>query len=401
MTRTAPRDVSTRTDVLVVGAGPAGTAAAITAADRGLDVLVVDKAAFPRDKTCGDGLTAGALRTLARLGLDVARLPAYAPVDDVVLVSPSGRRAELRLPRDRAGVVPRADLDAALVDLARARGAKVDEGRAVVAIEEAADHVTAVLADGDTIRAGHLVAADGHYSTVRRLLEPHGTPALGEWSAFRQYWSGVDDARLWVLFERDLLPGYAWVFPLPGGRANVGFCVPRGARSGHAMKELWPDLLARPALRGVLGPAAAPEGRHRAWPIPATLDLATIARSRVLFVGDAAGVVDPLTGEGIAQALQTGALAADAIAGRGDAAPAYRDAVRRELATDLRFARALQRVLAHPWGARGAIRAVDANPWTRRNFARWMFEDYPRAILLTPARWRTGLISPAGAGRGR
>ena len=110
--------------MLVVGAGPAGTAAAIAGRRLGLDVLVVDKARFPRDKTCGDGLTAGALRGLEALGLDVRKLPSYASVTETVLVSPSGREVLLPLPTDGeyAGVVPRAELDAALVDRARDAG---------------------------------------------------------------------------------------------------------------------------------------------------------------------------------------------------------------------------------------------------------------------------------------
>src|SRR5918994_3360584 len=113
-------------DIAVVGAGPAGTAAAISASDAGLDVLLVDKATFPRDKTCGDGLTTGALRLLERLGLELGALPAYATVRETVIVSPSGRRVALPLPTagQYAGVVPRAELDAALVRLARLRGAQ-------------------------------------------------------------------------------------------------------------------------------------------------------------------------------------------------------------------------------------------------------------------------------------
>jgi flavin-dependent dehydrogenase len=120
----------------------------------------------------------------------------------------------------------------------------------------------------------------------------------------------------------------------------------------------------------------------------------------VLFAGDAAGVVDPMTGEGIAQALETGALAAEAVAaGREpDAVSAqYRRSVGRALGRDLRFASALQTLLRSPLGARGAIAAAGLTPWTRRNFARWMFEDYPRALILTPDRWSRGSFSAPGA----
>jgi geranylgeranyl reductase family protein len=395
-----PADV----DVLVVGAGPAGAAAGLAARRRGLDVLVVDKARFPRDKTCGDGLTTAALRFLEQLGLDLRTLPGYMAVRETVLVSPSGRRVSLPLPRDSdyAAVVPRVELDSALVAKARDSGVEVRDGTAVSAVEVGSDGVTVSLGDNGAVRAGFVVAADGHYSFVRRSLRPPAPPELGTWHAFRQYFRGVDDPRLFVLFEADLLPGYAWVFPLPDGRANVGFGVLR--RPGMSGKELnarWRELLERDSVRAVLGPAAEPEATHRAWPIPASFEYDALADGRVLYVGDAANAVDPLTGEGIAQALETAILAVDAIA-TGDAAGVgqrYRDGVRRALGRDLRFAAALQRVLRSRRGARAAVRVAGLTPWTRRHFARWMFEVYPRALLLTPDRWRRGMFAGGGAYR--
>jgi flavin-dependent dehydrogenase len=124
-----------RVDLLVAGAGPAGVAAAITATGHGLDVVVLDPATFPRDKTCGDGLTAGALRLLERLGLPKTALgpDSYATVHEAMIVSPSGRRIALPMAADgeHAGVVTRTRLDAALVDLARERGVDVREGNGV------------------------------------------------------------------------------------------------------------------------------------------------------------------------------------------------------------------------------------------------------------------------------
>jgi flavin-dependent dehydrogenase len=235
---------------------------------------------------------------------------------------------------------------------------------------------------------------------VRRCLRPPAPPELGTWHAFRQYFRGVDDPRLYVLFEADLLPGYAWVFPLPEGRANVGFGVLR--RPGMSGKELnarWRELLERPSVRTVLGPDAEPEATHRAWPIPASFEYGALTDGRVLYIGDAANVVDPLTGEGIAQAIETALVAVDAIA-TGDPAGAgrrYTEGVRRALGRDLHFAAALQRVLRSRRGAALAVRTAGLTPWTRRHFARWMFEDYPRALLLTPDRWRRGMFSGGGA----
>jgi geranylgeranyl reductase family protein len=400
--------MATRVDLLVAGAGPAGVAAAITAVDRGLDAVVVDSATFPRDKTCGDGLTAGALRLLEQLGLPRSALgcDSYSSVRETMIVSPSGRRVALPMPAagEYAGVISRMRLDAALVELARARGVDIQEDNGVTELKPNAHGVRVAGTRGDDHIASYVIAADGHFSSVRRAWQPETPPALGEWHAARQYFSGVPDRRLWVAFERDLLPGYAWVFPLPGNRANVGFGVLRDGRKGHELKELWNDLLERPVLREILGPAARPEDRVRAWPIPTRYDPAALADGRVLFAGDAAAVVDPMTGEGIAQAIETGILAARAVADGSAAASdplevgdRYRRSVAGALGSDLRFAAALQRLVAHPLAARAAIRAVATNGWTRRNFARWMFEDYPRAALFTPRRWHRGLFSTKGA----
>lgn len=396
-------------DVVVVGAGPAGAAAALSAARRGARVRLLERHRFPRDKTCGDGLTAAALRHLEELGVPLPTLPSVQPVHEVVLVSPSGRRVTLPMPGDgwHATVVPRADLDQLVVRTAVAAGVELVEGFEVTGVHAADGTVTVVGADGRRCSARFLVAADGPWSRLRRAVDGD-TPADGRggWMAFRQYASGVTDDRLWVWFTPELLPGYAWVFPLPGGRANVGFGLPRDRTvTGRVLARRWRQLWDGP-FATVLGPGAQPEDRARAWPIPTTFTPGRLSTGRVLFAGDAAGVVDPMTGEGIAQALATGIAAGravtdpalgddpDAVAGR------YRRAVRRDLGADLQFARALGAVLRHSWAARGALAAVDAGDWTRRCFARWMFEDYPRAVLLTPRRWRPGVFRPPGAWRG-
>jgi geranylgeranyl reductase family protein len=395
--------------VVIIGAGPAGTAAAITLARAGRTVTVLDKATFPRDKICGDGLTAGALRRLEALGLRPDSVASWQPVDDVVVHSPAGRSVTFPLPRGQgrfAVVARRIDLDAALVDLARGAGAEVLEGAAFAGIEPHDDRVVVRVHDRAPITARYVIGADGMWSPLRKALGVATEGYLGEWHAFRQYFDDVRPAAardLHVWFEPDLLPGYIWSFPLPGGQANVGFGIQRGAGIPTAeMKRLWPEILARPTVRAVLGDAATPSATHRAWPIPARVDVVQLATGRALFVGDAAAATDPMTGEGIGQALQTGALAAEAILAAGALDPAfarrhYATAVRRELVADHRMSLVLLRALARPRGAELAVRVAGASAWTRRNFARWLFEDYPRAALVTPERWRRGMFTRAGA----
>jgi geranylgeranyl reductase family protein len=397
--------MSTTADVVVVGAGPAGCAAAITLARAGHDVLLVDKATFPRDKCCGDGLTTGALRILEGLGLDPASVASWTPVDDVVVRSPSGHEVTFPLPRDQgtfAAVARRVDLDAALVDLARESGAKVLTGHACDGVRLEGDEVVLDVDGVGEVRTERVVAADGMWSPMRKALGAGDRGYLGEWHAFRQYFTNVGpraSSELIVWFEPDLLPGYAWSFPLAGGGANVGFGIQRGDAPTKVMKALWPELLARPHIRAFLGPDATPESPHKAWPIPAHVEAAALqaGRGRVLFVGDAATAADPMTGEGIGQALLSGELAAQAIIGAVDVGAAYERSIRRELVADARMANALIRVLSSPIGARGAVRVAGATEWTRRNFARWLFEDYPRALLVTPGRWRSHSLTGTGA----
>jgi flavin-dependent dehydrogenase len=385
-------------------------------------VVVVDKATFPRDKICGDGLTTGALRLLDDLGLDPKVVPSWQPVDDVVVRSPSGYEATFPLPRGQglyAAVARRAELDAALVDVAREAGATVLEDHACTGVDQQDDRVVVEVEGGDPVTARYLVAADGMWSPVRKLLGV-GTPGyLGEWHAFRQYFTHVGpraSRELFVWFEPDLLPGYAWSFPLPDGRANVGFGIQRATvtsageeRSGgkvervQDMKDIWPELLTRPHIREVLGPDATPESPHRAWPIPARIDDVVLSSGRTLFAGDAAAATDPLTGEGIGQALLTGVLAATAIeAGGLDAAQVrltYDRTVLAALEADHKMSMLLVRAVRHRKGTRIALRVAGATGWTRRNFARWLFEDYPRALIATPRRWHRGMFTGPGAYR--
>jgi menaquinone-9 beta-reductase len=402
-------------EVCVVGGGPAGAAAAIALARAGASVTLVDKATFPRDKCCGDGLTAGALRLLDDLGLDPAAVPSWIEVDDVVVRSPSGREATFPMPRGQglfAAVARRTDLDAALLDVARSAGAKVLDGQACTAVVEHDDHATVTVEGAGELQVAWVVAADGMWSPVRKHLGLATPGYRGEWHAFRQYFQGVGPraaSELFVWFEADLLPGYAWSFPLPDGRANVGFGIQRGGKVGRIqdMAAIWRELLDRPHIRAVLGEGAEPEAVHKAWPIPARIDEVALTSRRTLFVGDAAAATDPMTGEGIGQALLTGVLAAEAVLrhGRPEAGPPaakavtgdYDTAVRRALVADHKMSKLLIRALKHRKGARAAVRIAGVSDWTRRNFGRWLFEDYPRAILLTPRRWHRRMLTGSGA----
>ena len=408
-------------DLLIIGAGPAGSAAAIEAERAGLKALTIDKAVFPRDKCCGDGLTAGALRHLDALGLDPSTVPSWQPVSDVHVAGPNGTVRVFPLPKANgmfAVITRRSELDAALVGRAREVGADVREGAELteLAIDDRGVANATFVVDGrsETLTARNVIAADGMWSTSRKLLDIRLPDYRGDWHAFRQYFSNVSaeaSKELYVWFEPDLLPGYVWSFPLADGSANVGFGIQRG--TGHRiqdMKALWPDVLARPHIARILGPDATPEGLHKAWPIPARLGTVPLTHGPVIWVGDAAAATDPMTGEGIGQAIETGRLAVECVVAERRstrhhvttpeataAGEAYERALRRGMVKDHALARALSRVLATKRGSQWSVTVAAATPWTRRNFARWLFEDYPRAILGTPSRWHRKVFSTEGA----
>jgi menaquinone-9 beta-reductase len=305
-------------DVAVVGAGPAGCAAALRALQLRPDarVLLLDAAAFPRDKVCGDGIAPHVLDVYAALG--VTGLAAGCPeVPRLQVRSPGGVLADRAMARP-ARVVPRRVFDERLVTATTAAGAELRRQR-VRRMEVRADRV---VLDGD-VEARVVVGADGANGVVRRLLglDPPRTAGVGV--AIRGYarTPSGDPGALFIGVSERHCPGYAWSFPLPGG-ANVGFgvfgqVVPGGRR------ELVDRLHAE--LPGVdLDPESV-----RGHQLPLSTQAVRQPGGRVLLAGDAAGLVNPITGEGIFYAALSGAAAGEA-AGHGDGAGAeHRASLRR------------------------------------------------------------------------
>tara|TARA_B100001142_G_scaffold330376_1_gene398771 strand:- start:8769 stop:9977 length:1209 start_codon:yes stop_codon:yes gene_type:complete len=392
-------------DVVIVGGGPAGSSAACSMAKSGLSVLLIDKSEFPRDKCCGDGLTTMALRLSEELGLNIENLKNLEVVNEAVIHFPSGKREIFPLPKKGmfAAIVPRAEYDLALIDLARELMVDVRLGLKFSSINFDEEKTFLNIEGIGEVETSFVIAADGAWSPVRRSLDLGEEQSRGEWLAFRQYVSGVasgsNDLHVW--FEKDLLPGYAWSFPLPNGKANVGFGVLKSQHSSASeTAQLARELFNRKSISETLGSDIKLEGRQTAWPIPARINSQQLTNRSVIFVGDAAASTDILTGEGIGQALLTGILAGEAIKSGGNqktVTSLYEKSVKGHLLADHRMSVALQKVLAHPAGAENALRLASLNQWSRRNFARWMFEDYPRALLFTPKRWKKGVFDSEGA----
>lgn len=292
-------------EVVVIGAGPAGAATAARLHRRGVrDVLVLDRARFPRDKPCGGGLTGRAADALAELGL---RLTVPRVASALARVRFGAHEHAVGLDRPVA-IVRRLDFDASLVEQVRQLGVEVRTGARVEALDVRCDAVALRLESGEELAARIVVGADGVGSLVRKRL--CGTHRIAPHRLFVQEVAAqrADTAMLYDFTPmREGLRGYLWAFPLADGRTNVGLMhYPSVRQDGPGLRRLLQAGLARHGIE-------APMRDARGWPAWGYQPRAPVAAPRLLTVGDAAGI-DALTGEGIAVALEHGCIAGDAAA---------------------------------------------------------------------------------------
>ncbi|MFG1757233.1 geranylgeranyl reductase family protein [Micromonospora echinofusca] len=312
-------------DVVVVGAGPAGSAAALAARRAGASVLLLDRSDFPRDKACGDGIAAHALDVLDELGVPDA-VAGYAPLPALRLVGPGGGTVARALPRP-AYTVPRKVFDARLVAAAVAAGARLRR-HTVRHVEVRDDRV---LLDGG-LAARAVVGADGAGSVLRRALGHRPNPDRHLALAIRGYAPALTGPpEQLIVTSAPRWPAYAWSFPIGDGRANVGYGeVLRGEPLSRAHLV---DRLG--ALLPGTDPATVTD--LRAHHLPLSTHRPAPGQGRLLLAGDALSLINPFTGEGIFYALLSGALAGAAAAGSPEqAARRYAATLRRRLGTHLR-----------------------------------------------------------------
>ncbi|MCZ7437448.1 geranylgeranyl reductase family protein [Micromonospora sp. WMMC241] len=374
-------------DLVVVGGGPAGLSAAHAAARAGVRTLVVERATHPRYKTCGGGLIG---TSLAEVDGRV-EVPAHDRVDRVTFTR-DGRRAFTR--RHRAPLVTmirREEFDDRLRAAAIAAGAEVREGVAVRAVEQDPDEVRLRLADGEVVRARAVVGADGSSGvTARHVGVRFDQVDLGLElelpvpAAERERWRGR------VLLDWGPVPGsYAWVFP-KGDRLTVGVISARG--EGERTRAYLRNFVTRLGLAGI-----APEHdsghltRCRAEDAP-------LRHGRVLVAGDAAGLLEPWSREGISYALRSGRLAGEAVAG-GDL-DAYGREVGRRLAPEMRAGHRLLDVFER---RPDVFHAMLASPPGWRMFVRFCQGrvSFAEALERRPVRAGLALLDRLPPVRGR
>jgi menaquinone-9 beta-reductase len=349
--------MDTKADVVVVGAGPAGSAAAAWAARAGRDVLVVDSAQFPRDKACGDGLTPRAVAEMELLGLGPwldGRIAHHG-----LRMSGFGADVEIPWPGPSfpkvSSAVPRTELDDRIRMVAVHDGAKMMMGvKAVDVHHDSAGRVASVLLDsGAEIGCADLIVADGARSTFGRLLgrQWHQETVYGV--AIRGYIATPRAGEPWITShlelrspEGEVLPGYGWIFPLGNGEVNIGV-------GALATSKRPADAALRPLMsyytslhRDEWGFEGEPRLGLSAL-LPMGGAVSGVAGPNWMLIGDAAACVNPLNGEGIDYGLETGRLAAEML-GTGDLTSAWPALLQQHYARGFSVARRLALLLTIP-----------------------------------------------------
>ncbi|OBJ71431.1 NAD(P)/FAD-dependent oxidoreductase [Mycobacterium sp. 1274756.6] len=367
-----------RYDLAIVGGGPAGSAAAWQARQAGASVVLLDKAQFPRDKPCGDGLTARAVSYLQKMGL-AEEVATFHRVNRVCVYSPS--HWELSFPRrpgmpDHGRTVSRTTLDTMLLRHAAAAGAEVREAAEVAGpVLDDRGRVTGVsLKGGEQVLADAVIAADGAYSPIKRALKLdsayNGYSAIAiraEMDANRPDSDSLD-IYLRLRFEGDQLPGYGWVFPMGDGRFNIGLGYVNSYRNWQAINATaflgeflgtlpreWelPDIGELKKSKSV-----------RAWRLPMGFTAWPPWRPGVLFAGDALGAGKPASGAGISKALESGMAAGEcAVAALTNAGPDdftnYAQRMQEAWGREYRRGRYFHKLLGYPHVADAGVRLID------------------------------------------
>ncbi|MGY2700479.1 geranylgeranyl reductase family protein [Nocardioides sp. HB32] len=400
-----------RTDVLVVGAGPAGSAAAAWAARSGADVVLADAASFPRDKTCGDGLTPRAIGELQRLGLEdwlrahtVNRgLRAHGFGQTLLLPWPGPGEAGTGLP-DWGSAVARTELDDHLRTTAIKSGATAIDGHRAVDVRRDGDRVSAVVfrtADGPVeIGCRRLVVADGVRSPLGKVLgrEWHRETVYGV--AGRSYVASAMSDDPWISSHLELrgpdgpqgkgrvLSGYGWIFPLGTGEVNIGVGTLATAKRPA-------DVAIKPLM------AYYADERREDFQLSGDLRMPTsallpmggavsnVAGPNWALIGDAAACVNPLNGEGIDYGLETGRLLAEVLDGHADLSAVWPALLRDHYGESFSIARRLAGLVTVPRLLPTLGPAGMRSDWLMTLALRWMGnlvtdEDRDRAARI----WR-------------
>jgi len=382
-----------RTEVAVIGAGPGGATAAYFLAEAGIKVTLFDKKTFPRDKTCGDMVTAEGLQVLEQMQLGEWSSP-FKKVGALRFTSPAAAVLDIPVMPVRsdtaARIIPRRELDHELVRAAVRAGAGLRDGVCVSDIDLGGPRPV-IRSDSMTMEADMVILADGSRAPLTRRLglvrEDFDLIAVQQYL----FHDGDPAGPVEFHFQRTVIPGYTWLIPMGDGRLNIGAgtFTSRVRRNELDLKAVLESFKSAHPVERDFFKDARPDGPIKAHPLRTSLDGTQTHAARILVVGDAAGLVSPFTGEGIASAMWSGKQAA----GRaklaltaGDFSAGFLSTYTRDLrsrySADKRAGRALRRILKNPSLLDHAFKRMQGDPGLAQLFMHvFLDERSPRLMF--------------------
>ena len=404
-------------DVIVAGAGPGGATAAAFMARKGLDVLLVDKARFPRDKVCGDAISGKSVDVMKRLGV-VDNLMATDQVGSwgVTFGGPFNHEVAIPFTKELDRPVPpgfvcaRTVFDNVIFEAAVESGAEIRQETSVTDLLWEDDRVAGVTLKSkansqrssrqkgvkENVTAPLVVGADGAYSAVARALGMSQLDEKHYCAGLRVYYEGVTGFHpknhVELHFVDEAIPGYFWIFPMPGGRANVGIGMLSHAvkKQDVKLKELLQECIEHPRFRERFRDAQAVSG-VKGWGLPLGSQMRRMAGNGWMLVGDAASLIDPFTGEGIGNAMISGERAAEfALSAHRQGTfskehlQGYEEAVTSYLKSELRLSHAMQRLIRWKHLLGLVIRKASRSPELADTISCMFDDESQRRRLLSP-----------------
>ncbi|MFH0865116.1 MAG: geranylgeranyl reductase family protein [Bacteroidota bacterium] len=355
-------------DVIIAGGGPAGSACALCLAHSGLKIAMIDKASFPRNKICGDALSIDVIRQLPKLSEKLSEK--FNKIENKIssrglrIYGPSGELLELFIKsRDNSCgyVLKRPVFDNMFHEcLAENPSIKFFENCRAETVKRYDDHILLITSSGE-LKGKIIIGADGANSVISRHVQRHIKLKKHLCIGIKSYYKNVEgfhaDGCIELHFYKNLLPCYFWIFPMHSNEANVGLGLMHQdlLKSKHSLKKIMSEIIAE-------HPAVSPRFKNaqlisaaEAWPLPLAMDKKVISGERILLAGDAAGLIDPYTGEGVGNAIRSGRIAADHISNcfkennfSASFNQLYDKEIYRRMWKELRINRSIQKILKYP-----------------------------------------------------
>jgi len=370
--------IKAETEVIIIGAGPAGAGASWFLSKYEIPHIVIEKETFPRDKVCGDACSGKTALVINRanpawlteiLNNETAFLPSWG----ITFAAPNGKLLDIpfapaRTPATRAPgfTVPRMVFDDFLFSKMASPFTTLFQSAQVREINREGDKITVKMSQGQQdyeITAPLIIGADGDKSLVAKKLFPVNNPPKSYAVGLRAYYKGVTGMHaehyIELHFLPEMLPGYLWIFPLPGGMANVGAGIlSEKIRSKKInLRELMLNAIKNNPQIAPRFANASLEGGIQGWGLPMAMGQRPLSGDNFMLTGDAASLIDPFSGEGIGNALYSGMLAAAAVKeakaqnnyGAAMLKVAYDDVVYKRLGPEFMVSATLQRLCNYPW----------------------------------------------------